>query len=107
MRELREGFGWSQTKLAKVAGISQTNVGWIEQGNPKDPRKQVLRLAEALNTTAEWLLYAKGPKEIGPHIVTIEEFHREFDELPVEAQLALREVLTEALAKYRAKKKQA
>lgn len=65
VRELREELGWSQTKLGKASGFSQSNIGWIEQGSGK-PKKYAIALADALQTSPEWLMYGTGKKNLGP-----------------------------------------
>lgn len=103
VRELRKELGWSQDRLAEEAGQSQSNIGWIEKGGAKDPRKQALALAEALTTTADWLLYAKGPRRTGPRILTTEQISKLYDHLPIEAKATI----TAAMDKVIDRKKQA
>lgn len=107
VRDRRMELGWSQGKLATASGYSQTNIGWIETGKAKDPTKQALRLAQALNTTADWLLYEKGQKELGPPAMTREEIRKALDELPADAQLEFRIAVTEMLANRGIKRKKA
>lgn len=89
VQKRRKALGWSQAKLGREAGISQQNIGWIESGSPKDPRKQALALATALRTTTDWLLYGKGPEESGPPVLTVEQISEIYDRLPFEAQQAM------------------
>jgi transcriptional regulator with XRE-family HTH domain len=63
VRERREELGWSQGELGKQSKQSQSNIGWIELGNAKDPEKQALKLARALLLHVDWLLYGTGPRE--------------------------------------------
>lgn len=103
----RNELEWSQARLGKEAGYSQSNIDWIEKGGPKNPKKYALELAEALQTTADWLMYEKGPKEIGPHVMTREELRKAFEELPAEGQFEVRVALTEMFARLGIKKKKA
>lgn len=97
--ERRKELGWSQTRLGKEAGQSQTNIGWIEKGQPKDPEKQVIKLARALRLHQEWLLKGTGPRETAPVPLSAEEYAK----LP----LSLREELSELVRSRIAPKKQA
>lgn len=63
VRRRREARRLSQPKLARLSGISQQNIGSIEKGLVKRPGR-ILELAEALHTTAEWLLYERGPEVV-------------------------------------------
>lgn len=103
VRERREELGWSQTRLSRECGYSQSNIGWIEQGKSKDPRKQALTLAEALRTSPEWLLQGTGLRDVGPRVLTTEQVSAEYDALSVEAKAAV----TALVEKYRDRKKRA
>jgi transcriptional regulator with XRE-family HTH domain len=56
-------MGLSQPALAKVSGMSQQNINSIEKGHVKRPGR-IFELAQALDTTAEWLLYEAGPEVV-------------------------------------------
>lgn len=61
VRARREKLGLSQPALAKATGMSQQGIDNIEHAKVGRPR-QLIELAEALETTQEWLLYARGPE---------------------------------------------
>jgi transcriptional regulator with XRE-family HTH domain len=103
IRERREELVWSQSRLAEESGYSQSNIGWIEQGKSKDPRKQAISLAEALRSTPAWLLHGTGPRETGPKILTTEQLQAIYDAMSVEAKAAV----TATVEKYQARKKRA
>lgn len=84
VRERRVEFQWSQERLGTEAGYSQTNIGWIESGRAKDPRKSAMDLAEALQTTPDWLLFAKGAKETGPRILPDDEIVKRYRQLSLD-----------------------
>lgn len=63
----------SQPELGRQAGYSQSNIGWIENGEAKRPQRAASALAGPLMTTAEWLLGQGGQKHIGPEFLTAEE----------------------------------
>lgn len=92
VRELREELKWSQSRLGKSSGFSQSNIGWIEQGKGKDPKKQAIALAEALGSTPQWLLYGTGERRTGIILLTKEQLASIYDDLP----LAVRTVITNA-----------
>jgi transcriptional regulator with XRE-family HTH domain len=62
--ELRKKKNLSQSELAKEAGISPAYVGKIEKGNAKPTGDVLSGLAEALDTTIEFLLNGHNSKVI-------------------------------------------
>jgi transcriptional regulator with XRE-family HTH domain len=48
IRELRQKKGWSQEKLAEMAGLHRTYIGQIERGEKSVGVENLLRVAEAL-----------------------------------------------------------
>lgn len=103
VRELREELGWSQTRLGRSSGFSQSNIGWIEQGKGKNPKKQAIALAEALGSSPEWLLYGTGERRTGIILLTKEQLASIYDDLP----LAVRTVITNAVKAGTSTKKRA
>jgi transcriptional regulator with XRE-family HTH domain len=61
----REAVGLSQSQLAKACGMSQQGIDSIEQGSVARPRK-LLEIANALQTSQEWLLFGEGKETIRP-----------------------------------------
>ena len=54
---VRRARNIAQYKLAKDVGISKKTLTWIETGHTSDPKSSiVLRLAQALNVSTDWLL---------------------------------------------------
>jgi transcriptional regulator with XRE-family HTH domain len=49
MRELREGHGWSQNRLAQAAGMTQSAVARFEAGGTVPTLPVLERLARALD----------------------------------------------------------
>jgi transcriptional regulator with XRE-family HTH domain len=93
VRERRDELGWSQGKLAKESGQSQSNVGWIELGNAKDPEKQALKLARALHLHVDWLLHEIGPRETARPLPSPKEFAALYADLPDVAKAELLRVV--------------
>lgn len=56
MRARREGLGWSQERLAEVAGLHRTYIGSIERGERNVALLNIIRLAEALGVRPGSLL---------------------------------------------------
>jgi len=59
----RKARDLTQTELGKLAGISQSNIDSIEHGLVERPGR-IFELAEALHTTAQWLLHEQGPEVV-------------------------------------------
>lgn len=59
----RTALGLSQATLAKAIGMKQQGVDNIEKGIVARPR-MLIELSEALQTSPDWLLYAKGPEVV-------------------------------------------
>ena len=63
-KRLREAKGLTKYRLAKLAGISQTYIYRIEQGEIKNPRRDTLQaLAQGLNITLAYLLGETAPSD--------------------------------------------
>lgn len=94
VRARRTQFGWSQTKLGALTGYSQQNIDWIEQGKPKKgPESYVVRLAAALDTTQEWLLFGEGRPPGPPPFLTAKEVAKLYDSLPNEQKIDFSDLL--------------
>jgi transcriptional regulator with XRE-family HTH domain len=53
----REQIGWSQRELVRISGVGQNNLSVLEQGKKPGVRADtVVRLAEALGVSADYLL---------------------------------------------------
>lgn len=54
----RSELGLSQEELAKRAGVSRVQISNLERGESKNIQsKTALAIANALNTTAAWILF--------------------------------------------------
>ncbi|MBO5968276.1 MAG: helix-turn-helix transcriptional regulator [Clostridia bacterium] len=61
IRELREKKGWTQTELARRAGVKQGVLSYIESGKTKHPRSDTLgAIAFALGVPVEKLIQKVG-----------------------------------------------
>lgn len=61
IKEARESLAWSQEDLARRMHVSQPTVSHWEAGR-KSPRMQIMiRLAQVLGVSMEWLSTGRGP----------------------------------------------
>lgn len=61
IRELRQKKGWTQTELARRAGVKQGVLSYIENGRTKHPRSDTLAaIASALGVSVERLIRKAG-----------------------------------------------
>lgn len=105
VKEKRTELGISQESLGKASGYSQSNVQWAESGNAKDPRILAQDFAEPLRTSAEWLLYETGVRDIIGPPMTAEEIFESWDSLSLEAREAISAHVAKDLAGKRKKRK--
>lgn len=58
---LRISKGWSQAELARRIGVSTSAVGMYEQGRREPSLGLLVRLAQELGTTTDYLLMGETP----------------------------------------------
>lgn len=56
LKEIRTNKGLSQTKLAKLAGVSQPSIHYIETGQKYPATKTLIKLAKALEVSITVLM---------------------------------------------------
>lgn len=56
IRKARENAGYTQAELARIIGISENYMGFIENGRKDPSLKTAVILAEELNTTVDALV---------------------------------------------------
>jgi transcriptional regulator with XRE-family HTH domain len=105
VRERRKARGLTQDRLAELSGYSQTNIYWIEKGEMQRPHIQAQALAEALQTTAEYLLHGTGPKEIGPPIMDDDELLKNFHMMSPEDRATISASISECVGAFKEKRK--
>lgn len=59
IRSLRENRSWSQTDLAKRAGLSQASVSEIERGERTPKVDALVHLADALDESLDFLVFGR------------------------------------------------
>lgn len=62
IRELREDNDWTQAKVAKILGMSQTGYSKYETGENDIPTKVLIALAELYHTSTDYLLGLKDKR---------------------------------------------
>jgi transcriptional regulator with XRE-family HTH domain len=105
VRECREALKWSQGRLGKESGQSQTNIGWIESGRVKSPRRAVVALSEAMKVPTEYLLWGVGPKQIGPPIMSVCDLGENYTVLSLEDQADVSAFVAERVEAAKEKQK--
>lgn len=98
---LRDQRGWSQTDLAKRAGIAQTAVSYIERGNKAASIDTLTAIAAACDI-APWLLLVPLPDDVIGNGARLSDLVSTYTGLSDDGR---REVLhvAEREAKYRSK----
>jgi transcriptional regulator with XRE-family HTH domain len=61
--EARERRGWNRNQLAKASGLSWANLTRYEDGENEPSAGKLLRIAEALGVSVDWLMGRKGAHE--------------------------------------------
>ena len=56
IRNIRNDLGYSQEKLAELAGLTTVHISHLETGNAKPTVSTLVKIANALNTSADSLL---------------------------------------------------
>lgn len=61
LRKARQRLRWSRWRLAKKAGMSESNVALLESGGPAPQFWTLYRLAEAMDVRIDWLCCLERP----------------------------------------------
>lgn len=61
IKEVREGKGITQEKLAELSGVSRGTIAALENGSEKiTTTKTLVKIAEALGTTVEKIFFTES-----------------------------------------------
>lgn len=86
IKQLRKEYGWTQADLAEKAGLASVQVGRYENGKAIPTVEVLVKLAEALNTTIDFLVNGTTTEQANQHIqdkellnlfTSVEELERE------------------------------
>jgi addiction module HigA family antidote len=77
IKDLREGLGMSQQKLAEMLDVSRPTISQIESGDRKICADEILKLSQVFNISADMLLDMKKSPE-----VVLEEATKESEQKP-------------------------
>ena len=56
MKQRRKQLKWSEQRLAREMGVTDSTIQYYESGKLKNPKKVARQVAEALMVTEDWLL---------------------------------------------------
>lgn len=101
IRQRREDMQMSQEALARLTGVTKGNVSSWEKGRAAPNRGRLQKVAEALRTTPEWLMFGEiGLKQKSPPKTMDSGFSqmaarlaKEFDALNSDGKLAVMELI--------------
>lgn len=93
--ELRKAKAWSQTQLAERVGVSYAQVGRYETKDSQPPAQVLKKIAEALDTTVDFLLSGNTEDKAKASLQDAEviRYFKEVDILPQEDKSALIRVI--------------
>lgn len=74
IKAARKKKGYTQEKLASVTGLSQPHIGHVEVGKSKVALPALIRIANALDTTVDSLLYDSTR-------VSVDSYDKEFKDI--------------------------
>ena len=101
IRNLREGRGWNQARLAREAGLTPSAVSRVESGKRQAVLSETLRkIAGALGVSVDYLQGSDVPEPTDRELVAILEQARAAD-LPADARAAIKSYLRYVLEDVR------
>jgi transcriptional regulator with XRE-family HTH domain len=87
IRQLRVAFGWTQSELARRIGVTENAVTQYETGRAMPKPVNLQRVAEAFETSVEWLMTGGDEEDVvRAHTTAEAAMLREFRKLPLEQQ---------------------
>lgn len=93
--ELRKNKNWSQSDLAAKAGVSYAQIGRYETKDAQPPAAVLKKIADALDTTVDFLLNGNTEDKAKASLVDAEviRYFKEVDTLPADDKSALLRVI--------------
>lgn len=94
--ELRKAKALSQTQLANKVGVSYSQIGRYETKDAQTPAQVSKKIAEALDSTVDYLLNGNYEDEAKAslHDAEVTRYFKEVDTLPAEDKSALLRVIS-------------
>ena len=90
IKAARKKKGYTQENLASVTGISQPHIGHVEVGKSKVALPALIKIANALDTTVDALLYDSTQ-------ISVDTYDKDFKDLTDGCTPAQKEYLLELL----------
>ncbi len=93
--DLRKAKNWSQSDLAGKVGVSYAQIGRYETKDAQPPAAVLKKIAEALDTTVDFLLNGNTEDKAKASLVDAEviRYFKEVDNLPADDKSALLRVI--------------
>ncbi|GEP93728.1 Transcriptional regulator, contains XRE-family HTH domain [Chitinophaga terrae (ex Kim and Jung 2007)] len=82
--ELRKSKSWSQSDLADKVGISYAQIGRYETKGAQPPAEVIKKIAEALDTSVDYLIYGSAADKASEalHDAEVIRYFKEIEALP-------------------------
>jgi transcriptional regulator with XRE-family HTH domain len=90
IKAARNKKGYTQEKLANITGLSQPHIGHVEVGKSKIALPALIKVANALDTTVDALLYDST-------LVHVDAYDKEFKDIVDDCTSAQKEHLLEVV----------
>lgn len=103
LRELRRQRNLSQTELGKLVGIHYTHVGRYERGISRPTAATLMRLAEVLGVSGDYLIEGAADDEANARLQDAELLRafRDVEQLPAEDKIVIKSLLDAYLTRRR------
>lgn len=103
--ELRKNKGWSQSELANHVGISYAQIGRYETKDAQPPAEVIKKLADALDTSVDYLLFGSTADKASAALQDAEviRYFKEIELMPAEDKAALLKVIAAFIRDNKAK----
>ncbi len=101
IKQLRKEKGWSQTELSKATGLHMTIISRYEGDEAFPNGHSLIRLAEALGVTTDYLLFETAPRSNRIAIQDPDLYEKVLfiDKMPEEDRRAIKAVLQAMIVK--------
>jgi len=103
---LRKSKNWSQSDLAKKIGISYAQIGRYETKGAQPSAEVLKKIAEALDTTTDFLMYGDKDEKAKASIKDTELLHQfiEVDKMNKEDKITIKNLIDAFITKGKLRK---